>query len=55
MMVSMKQVVSVATLPVHMGDRPKRKVQGIRNQTLPPPSIKRNGHNSCMAVLQETT
>lgn len=54
MMVSMKQVVSVATLPVHMGDRPKRKVQGIRNQTLPP-SIKRNGHSSCMAVLQETT
>lgn len=39
MMVSMKQVVSVATLPVHMGDRPKRKVQGIRNQTLPPPPL----------------
>ena len=53
-MVSMKQVVSVATLPVHMGDRPKRKVQGIQNQTLPS-SIKRNGHNSCMTVLQETT
>lgn len=50
MMVSMKQVVSVATLPVHVGDGPK----GTPEPNSPPSSIRPRGHNSCRAVLQET-